>query len=117
MASSIPQRYIDGLNSADVNAVSELFSQGSQFLGGDGSKRVGRKAIHDFYANVFANRKTLKTSLGRVIDEGRRVAFEVIVHDSPMGANGQANSLDLVELDDDGLIAHKVVFYPQTRVK
>jgi len=39
MASSIPQRYIDGLNSADVNAVSELFSQGSQFLGGDGSKR------------------------------------------------------------------------------
>jgi len=115
MVSPIPQRYIDGLNSANTDAVAELFSLDSQFLGGDGVKRVGRKAIYDFYANVFATRKTLKTSLGRVIEQGKSVAFEVIVHDKPMGANGQANSIDVVELDGDGLIAHKVVYYPNTR--
>jgi uncharacterized protein (TIGR02246 family) len=114
VVSSLPQRYVDGLNAASAEDVSKLFSLDSVFLGSDGIKRVGRKEIHDFYVRAFGQKKRM-VSLGRVVESGRLIAFEVIVHTSPMGAHGQANALDLVELDKDGLIAHKVVFYPPVR--
>ena len=111
MASTLPERYIDALNRHDARACSLLYSEDAVYLGGDGVKYVGRPVIYDFYARALEDGK-LRVSLGRVAQTGALLAFEVIVHDSPMGKHGQANALDFCELDADGLIAHKAYYAP-----
>jgi len=112
MASTIPQRYIEALNRHDAKACSMLYAEDAVYLGADGVAYKGRPAILEFYVRALRDRD-LRTSVGRVAQTGNILAFEVIVHDRPMGKHGQANALDFCELTADDLIAHKAFFAPK----
>jgi uncharacterized protein (TIGR02246 family) len=117
LASQVPQKYVDGLNSKDAEAVANLYAKDAVFIRSDGEKTMGRDAIRKFYEETFRNRPSLSTAVGRVAQTGKLIAFEVIVHDSPMGPHGQANALDFAELDDEDRMTIKHVFYPPGRAK
>jgi hypothetical protein len=97
MASRVPQAYCDALNAKDVEAVGE------------------REEIMAFYRETFSQRPSLGASVGRVVENGKLIAFEVIVHDSPTAPHGQANALDFAQLDADDRMTSKHVFYSPDR--
>jgi uncharacterized protein (TIGR02246 family) len=106
---TLPQRYLDRVNLGDPGPLSELFAVDALFCGPLGQVLRGRDAIRDFYAGVFAH-GIPEMAVGRTLMDGNRLAFELINRQLPANPDDPAQAIDLIEVDDRGLISSFAVF-------
>jgi hypothetical protein len=105
----VASTYLQRINSQDASGVAALFGRDAVFRGPNGEVLHGSEAIRAFYVALFArSRPALR--LGRVLIDGRKIAFEVMGSRSPGGGEVGALAFDLLETDTDGLITDFTVF-------
>jgi hypothetical protein len=105
----VPETYLARVRDADARALSELFAEDAVFQGPYGQVIKGRKAIYDFYAGLFRERRP-QMVVGRTVIEGSSVVFELVDSGGSRPANDAATAVDLMEIDGEGLISRITVF-------
>lgn len=70
-------KFRQALNSHDAAALARLYSeQATMIASGESKPTIGRKAIEEYYANMFRMAPDLKLEYITVISEGNQLCFE-----------------------------------------
>ena len=104
----MPEVYLARVNAGNAEHLSNLFATDAVFRNPFGQVLNGRAEIREFYEGILSSQ--LRFAVGRSVADGTQVAFELINLDQPCNENDPAMVLDLMEINDDGLIVSFTAF-------
>lgn len=95
----------------DTDAIARLHSPDTQFWLRDGGQPVlGRVAVRDAFAALFDQWPGLGFEIHRVLTGDRHWVLDWALTAEPAGRPIRFDCLDIVTLDEDGLVARKDTF-------
>jgi NADP-dependent 3-hydroxy acid dehydrogenase YdfG len=109
----LAERWLDAWNAHDLTRIMALYADGARHtsarvraLGGSNDNLEGREAIRDYFRRGLAKYPSLKFDPISVSTGPRTVAIEYMRH----GVDETEPTLELLETDSRGLIAHSRVY-------
>jgi uncharacterized protein (TIGR02246 family) len=125
----LTEKFRQALNSHDAVALANLYSENATMIAsGESKPTIGRKAIEQYYANMFRMAPDLKLEYITVISEGNQLCFEFYeegtvvksltassdnppVKISPKGHKIKIKGVCLMKVNSDGLTTEDKTYY------
>lgn len=115
----IAERYADAWKSRDPDAIMSLHTEESTFQAHGRTEELrGRAALHAEFKNIFQRYPGFGVEVHRLLHGARHWTLDWTLTFEPPGKTRRGfRALDVVEIDDNGLVTRKDTFFNFAEVK